>query len=72
MGRVFAPFGLKTGIDFGYFCLESGMVYERTTVVYQRVRRFNSKRIRKKVLNTNSKRILRDLFVAILMSAMMT
>ena len=49
MGRVFAPFGLKTGIDFGYFCVESGMVYERTTVVYQRVRRFNSKRIRKKV-----------------------
>ena len=49
MGRVFTPFGLKTGIDFGHFCLESGMVYERTTVVYQRVRRFNSKRIRKKV-----------------------
>ena len=49
MGRVFAPFGLKTGRDFGHFCLESGMVYERTTVVYQRVRRFNSKRIRKKV-----------------------
>ena len=49
MGRVFAPFGLKTGIDFGHFCLELGMVYERATVVYQRVRRFNSKRIRKKV-----------------------
>ena len=32
--------GLKMGIDFG---LESGMAYEGTTVVYQYVRRFNSK-----------------------------
>ena len=49
MSRVFAPFGLKTGIDFGHFGLESGMAYDRTTVEYQCVRRFNSKRIRKKV-----------------------
>ena len=36
-------FGLKTGIDFAHFGLESGMVYEGTTVVYQCARRFNSK-----------------------------
>ena len=36
-------FGLKTVIDFAHFGLESGMVYEGTTVVYQCVRRFNSK-----------------------------
>ena len=39
-------FDLKTGIDFAHFGLESGMVYEGTTVVtvaYQCVRRFNSK-----------------------------
>ena len=39
-------FGLKTGIDFARFGLESGLVYEGTTVltvVYQCVRRFNSK-----------------------------
>ena len=35
--------GLKTGIDFAPFGLESGMVYERNMVVYQCVRRFNSK-----------------------------
>ena len=42
-------FGLKTGVDFAHIGLESGMVYKGTTVVYQRVRRFNSKEIRKKV-----------------------
>ena len=36
-------FGLKTGIDFSHFGLESGTVYEGTTVVYHCVRRFNSK-----------------------------
>ena len=39
-------FGLKTGIDFAHFRLESGLVYEGTTVltvVCQCVRRFNSK-----------------------------
>ena len=36
-------FDLKTGIDFAHFVLESGRVYEGTTVVYQCVRRFNSK-----------------------------
>ena len=42
-------FGLKTGIDFAHFGLESDMVYEGTTVVCQCVRRFNSKCIIKKV-----------------------
>ena len=42
-------FGLKTGIDFAHFGLESDMVYEGATVVCQCVRRFNSKCIIKKV-----------------------
>ena len=29
------PFGLKTGIHFAHFGLESGMVFERTTGVYR-------------------------------------
>ena len=32
-GRVFVPFGMKTGIDFAHFNLELGMVY--TASVYQ-------------------------------------
>ena len=36
-------FCLKTGEDFAHFSLESGMVHEGTTIVYQCVRRFNSK-----------------------------
>ena len=35
--------GLKTGIDFAQFGLESGMVFEGTTGVYERIYRFNSK-----------------------------
>ena len=46
-------FGLKTGIDFVHFGLESGMVFEET----------NSKRIRKKEKDANSKWILRNLFL---------
>ena len=42
------PFGLKTGIDFAHFGLESGMVFEETTWVYERIYRFNSKLVRKK------------------------
>jgi len=30
-------FGLKTGIDFAHFGLESGMVFEETTGVYERI-----------------------------------
>ena len=58
---------MKTGKEFVHFGLESGMVYEGTAVVYQCVRRFNSKRIRKKW-----KWILRNLFVAVLILAIMT
>ena len=36
-------FGLKTGIHFAHFGLESGMVFEGTTRVYERIYRFNSK-----------------------------
>ena len=36
-------FGLKTGVDFAHFGLESGMVFEETTKVYERICRFNSK-----------------------------
>ena len=36
-------FGLKTGIHFAHFGLESGMVFERTTRLYESFYRFNSK-----------------------------
>ena len=29
--------GLKTGIDFAHFGLESGMVFQETTEVYERI-----------------------------------
>ena len=37
------PFGLKTGIHFAQFGLESGMVFEGTTGLYERLYRFNYK-----------------------------
>ena len=42
-GMFFAPFGLKTGIDFVHFGPQSSMVFEGTTGVYERICRFNSK-----------------------------
>ena len=36
-------FGLKTGIHLAYFDLESGMVFDGTSGVYERIYRFNSK-----------------------------
>ena len=36
-------FGLKTGIGFAYFGLESGMVFDETTEVYERIYHFSSK-----------------------------
>ena len=41
---VFEPFWseTETGIHFAHFDLESGMVFERNTVVYQPIYRFNS------------------------------
>ena len=52
-------FGLKTRIHFDHFCLESGMVFERTTGAYERIYRFNSKWVRKKEKYANSKWIWR-------------
>ena len=36
-------FGLKMGIRFAYFGLGSGMVFQGTTGVCERIYRFNSK-----------------------------
>ena len=36
-------FGLKMGMDFAHSGLESGMVFEGTTGLYERLYRFNSK-----------------------------
>ena len=36
-------FGLKTGIHFAHFGLESGMVFGGTTGVYESIYRFNCK-----------------------------
>ena len=54
----FRRFGLKTGLDFAQFGLESGMVFEETTGVYERIYRFNYKRMRKKKKYANLKWIL--------------
>ena len=58
-------FCVKTGLHFAHFGLESGMVFEGTTRVYERIYRFNSKWVRKKEKYANSKWILR-IFVAVL------
>ena len=42
--------GLKTGIDFAHIGLESGMVFEGTTGVYERIYRFSSKWVRTREL----------------------
>ena len=39
---VLRRFGLKTGLCFSHFVLESGMVFEGTTGAYERSYRFNS------------------------------
>ena len=36
-------FGLKACIDFAHFGLESGVVFEGSTRVYERIYSFNSK-----------------------------
>ena len=33
---------MKTSIDFAYFGLESGLVFDRTTGVYERIYHFRS------------------------------
>ena len=55
-------FGSKTGIHFAHFGLESGMVFEGTTGVYERNDR-ERKRERKKEKYANLKWILRNLFL---------
>ena len=40
---VLRRFGLKTSIEFPHFGLESGMIFEGTTAVYERNCHFNSK-----------------------------
>ena len=52
-------FGLKTGIHFAHFGLESSMVFEGTTGLYERHYRFNSKPVGKKEKYANSKWISR-------------
>ena len=42
-GVIFGPLGLKTGIDFAHFGLESDMVFEGTTGAHERIYRFNFK-----------------------------
>ena len=34
---ILSRFGLKTAIDFAHFGLESGIVFERPTVVYEHI-----------------------------------
>ena len=43
------------GIDFSHFGLESDMVFKGTTVVCERIYRFNSKRLRNKEKYATSK-----------------
>ena len=59
-------FSLKTGIEFAHFGLESGTVIERTTELYERIHRFNSKWGGEKEKYSNSKLILRNVFVPVL------
>ena len=57
--RFFAAFGLKTGIAFAHVDLESSLVFEGSTGVYERIYRFNSKWVRKKEKCGNFKWICR-------------
>ena len=50
-----ALFGLKTGIDFPHFGLESSMVFEGVTGVHELNYRFNSKLVSNKEKYANSK-----------------
>ena len=54
---MYRPIGVKMGIDFSHFKfgLESDMVFKGTTVVCERIYRFNSKRLRNKEKYATSK-----------------
>ena len=56
-------FGLKTGIHFAHFGLESGMVFEGTTGVYERVYRFNSKGSKKERENRRIRNGFEEFFL---------
>ena len=56
-------FGLKTGIYFAHFGLESGMVFEGTTGVYERVYRFNSKGSKKERENRRIRNGFEEFFL---------
>ena len=68
---VLRRFCLKTGIDFAHFGLESGTEIERTTGLYERIHRFNSKWGRKKEKYSNSKLSSKNVFVPVLIQVMM-
>ena len=57
-------YGLKTGKDFAHFGLESGMAFEGTTGVYDRICCFKSKWKRNREKYANSKWILRIFLLA--------
>ena len=65
-------FSLKTGTDFAHFGLESGMGFEGATGVYECMNVFVVStpnagiRKKEKYVNNNSKWILRNLFVVVL------
>ena len=57
--------GLKRDIHFAPFGLESGMVFEGTTGLYERLYRFNFKWVRKKEKYANSKWLWRIFLFAL-------
>ena len=58
-------FGLKTGLHFAHFGLESGMVFEGTTGLYERLYHFNSKSKKERKI-CEFEMDLKDLFVCAL------
>ena len=59
-------FGLKTGIYFANFGLESGMVFNGTTGVYECVYRFNSKKNKNEIEMCEIENHLKKFFVCAL------
>ena len=54
---------LKSGVDFTHFSLESGVVFEGTMGVFERIYRFNFKFVRKKEKYSNSKWVFKKYFL---------
>ena len=59
-------FCLKTVIDFAHFGLESGIVFEGATVVYEHICRLVPNERKKKTNYAISKSVLRNLIVGVL------